>query len=506
MSASLRQVVPELSELAGFRQRRPSELFLFLQSRYSLVQRYEEVFNPGKAANLRLFWTAALSLEGKGVATIGRFLRYLEKMADSRDLTDAPLPAGAGTGAVRFLTVHGAKGLEAPVIILPDTARTGPGGVPEFLPVRTGVTREIAMLLPHLGGQYPLQDLPGVPRSDVYLDAQDQEVARGAEEDASLAYVALTRARDYLLIAGFMSRARTSYDRTIHGACTAALDKVRKEPADPKVRLVSEDVGSPGEDGEIPRWGRRYTLESGVRPQSVSIPPISTLPPQPHLPRLPEGRSVLLEVRHPSVRAGREDEEPTTGMVPAVPRVKAGSEGLDPRQFGNAVHRILGWLGTTGRDRDIASGQNPGSWKDDAMALSAAELPEEHQARLAVQHVESLLNDASLSWVFQTSSLSEQPMILQSGDKTVQYGIADRVVLEENRITVVDYKTHALAGPVPEEVMQGYHAQVTQYVACLEAMCPGRPVRGCLLWTHSHRLDWVPVVPSFGNPPSNTPE
>ncbi len=506
MPVKLRQMLPELNELAVFRRRRPSELFLFLQNRYSLVQRYEEIFNPGKAANLRLFWTAALSLEGRGVATIGRFRRYLEKMADSRDLTDAPLPAGAGTGAVRFLTIHGAKGLEAPVVILPDTARSGPPGGPQFLPVRTNATREIAMLLPHLGGQYPLQDPPGVPRTDVYLDAQDQEVARGAEEDASLAYVALTRARDYLFIAGFMNRARASYDRTIHGACTAALDKAPREPGDPEVRLVSEDVGSPGEDGEIPRWCRRHILESGVRPQAVSTSPAPTPPKQPDLCRLPEGRSVLLEVRHPSTRAGRKEEEPTTGEVQAVPRVRTGSEELDPRAFGNAVHRILGWLGTTGQDRDIASGRNPGPWKADALALSAAELPDEHLAGLAVQHVESLLDDASLAWMFQTSSLSEQPMILQSGDKTVQYGIADRVVLEENRITVVDYKTHASAGPVPEEVMQGYHDQVTQYMACLEAVCPGRPVRGCLLWTHSHRLDWVPVAPNCGNPQSNTPE
>jgi len=132
---------------------------------------------------LNVFLTRAMDHQQKGVPNLLHFTRGFEN-----DEAEVKRDMDAAKGQVRVMTVHGSKGLEAPVVILPDTTQT-----PKFKDIMVGV-EEGYFLKP------PQDDLPVV-----LSPAQDAAKARQTQEQLRLLYVALTRAESRLVICGFQS-------------------------------------------------------------------------------------------------------------------------------------------------------------------------------------------------------------------------------------------------------------------------------------------------------------
>ncbi|WP_137125918.1 double-strand break repair helicase AddA [Roseomonas sp. HF4] len=359
---------------------------------------------------------------------------------------------GAG-GAVRIMTVHGAKGLQAPIVILPDTT-----GAP---PDRT--------TLRWLDG-----DLPAwAPRQDGFaapaLTAQRQDDRdREAEEQHRLLYVALTRAEDRLVVCGWQGKREVpegcwyrlveqGFDR-LGGAAEVSFDPPREPfPADAAIRrLACPQAAPPKPEGParagmaaiaLPAWARR-----------------------PAPPEAPAGAVA------PSALPG-EEETPS-----APPRPADDPRGLRFRR-GRLVHALLQHLPDhpPAAREDVARRflARPGH------GLEAAE----REAVLA--EVLALLDQPLVAAALGPGSLAEAPLAGRLGERLIA-GQVDRLLVAPDRVLVLDYKTNR---PPPAEVAQVapiYLRQMAAYRALLRAAFPGRPVDCALVWTYGARVMALP--------------
>lgn len=176
-----------------------------------LAERYQRVVPsamwPAVAANLEAFIALALQLDAGRYPSLPRFVDELARLSSADD--DAPdegriegEAAQAAAGRVRILTVHGAKGLEAPIVWLIDANATqGPNDAYRIL-MQWPPGDERPSHLSCAGAKGRL----GRQRQSLF----DEEAMAAAREDLNLLYVALTRARQYLFVSGVEERRSTA--------------------------------------------------------------------------------------------------------------------------------------------------------------------------------------------------------------------------------------------------------------------------------------------------------
>ncbi len=403
-----------------------------------------------------------------------------------------------GLGQVRITTVHASKGLEAPFVILPDASQEpNPQKLPRWLwhrdPVRGD---EIPFYAPN--------DAAGGLVADLRNTARERQV----EEDRRLLYVAMTRATDRLLVAGWAKRKKTSevlpplswYARVrealtpLSDPCppssgeegvtpVAILADVVLFPRPPKA-MVEEETSSrrrpgPREAGQSVDDFLGTPAFAGVtRPEGegreVSAPP--PLPPWARTPPPPEPE-------RPRLVRPSESEGDTTGLPDPEPPF------LSPRDRrlarGLAVHRLLQMLPEIPEAR----------WEDAAQrSLADARYglaPEEREA--TAREVLAILRNPAFAPLFGPDSLAEAPIIGRVGEDHVA-GQVDRLVLPNaDEVWVVDYKTNRVPPRAEADVPRLYRRQMDLYAALLRDLYPTRRVRSFLLWTCG---PWLMEVPS----------
>ncbi|MEZ5667605.1 MAG: double-strand break repair helicase AddA [Alphaproteobacteria bacterium] len=355
-----------------------------------------------------------------------------------------------GADAVRVMTVHGAKGLQAPVVFLPDTVAA---------PVERSPLRWHAV---DGGVPVPLW-LRGRDRDDpVARQARQAGDARMREEYHRLLYVAMTRAEDRLYVAGAAGK-RTAADGCWYRLIEAGL----------------ADALQPADDGELGPVRRLSCPQTAAvepeRPQAAAPVPEPLpdwarrpAPPEPHPPR-PLAPSRPAEADAP-VRSPLDVAEAT---------------GAWGRGWGIAAHRLLQRLPelaaevrATAAARYLAA--NRPDWSDDARAALAAE-------------VLAILDDPAFAPLFGPGSLAEAPIVAVLPGGVVVAGQVDRLLVGPDRVLVVDFKTNrrppAGVGAVPAV----YRQQMAAYRAALAQMFPDRPVDCALLWTDGPLLMPLPA-------------
>lgn len=357
---------------------------------------------------------------------------------------------------VRIMTVHGAKGLQAPVVILPDTV-----GKPEI-----GRNAQLYWLAEPDHSELPLwmtgsgmTERQGAMARAAAVKAQDQEYRR-------LLYVALTRAEDRLIVCGAAGarspRADCWYNLVWNGLETNArpeefdLSTLTPE-AWPGTKLVLESrqektVTTPEEKAvevmaaALPDWARR-------------APGAEPVPPKPLAPSAPD------------------EEDP-----PA--RSPLGDDGRIRYQRGILVHRLLQSL------PDLA----PDQWEAAArrfLGQPAHGLTPEAQDELA-REVVGVMTDPTLGRIFDPGSRAEVPIVGlirdAKGKPQVVSGQVDRLVVREDGVWILDFKT---LRPAPMEISRipvAYLRQMAAYRAVLAQVYPGRPVHCALVWTEGPRM------------------
>jgi ATP-dependent helicase/nuclease subunit A len=421
-----------------------------------LLNRVDETGVTGRARILRRLGAEAeeaidetlnqvLAAEGRGATDLETALAMLEA-ADVEVKRELEGPRGE----VRVMTVHGAKGLEAPVVILPDTTARARAQGPTLMPVETE------------GGEAWLM-CPGSAKEDCSASAAARQ-ARQDRTDAEtlrLLYVALTRARDRLIIMGRASgRSKTGFDE---GSWWAVLTETfqRQHAA---VREV--------EDGVL-RYGVDPTVlpppASGEKPVGADIPDWATTPPSP---------DTVARLASPSTMEG-------AVRIPAPsPLAATASPGAALGRFrrGDLIHRLLERLPDIAPDDRAAAAVR--------MLSRERDIDDAHRREMIASAM-TVLGDARFAPVFGTGSRPEVALTGKLGDVAIS-GRMDRLVVTPERVLVIDFKSNRPAPVRIEDADPAYVLQAALYVSVLRQLYPDRPVEAALVWTDGPKLMPVP--------------
>jgi ATP-dependent helicase/nuclease subunit A len=425
--------LPRWQNLAG--ERPVHDLLDRIYSEANVVARYEAALpdhlRPRVRANLTRFIELALETDSGRYPSLTAFLQRLATMKTQED--DAPDEAAESTasGNVRLLTIHAAKGLEAPVIFLADST-TG-------APIRRAYQAMI---------RWPAQsDRPthfqfcGKPsEADSITDALLEDEARQEQrEQINLLYVAVTRAKQLLYISG--CKPNRGEDLGWYGAIAAQL----------------------GDAEAIQQTG--WCASSGTPPSSVTrvalVTPAVNLDPRLAIPVPPTAL----------------DLEIAPSRTVADPSEMHGDE--EGRERGLAIHRFLQLLSDVTQPDVAAIRQRIIT----EFALDAERHPAE-EWRAEAEHI--VTHPAFRAWFDPArydTVFKEVPVSYYSDSKLV-HGVIDRLVIKDDTCVLIDYKTHRNAAVDNLAAMAApYREQLRLYTEGIKRLWPDKTVRAFLLFT-----------------------
>lgn len=418
--------------------------------------------------SLTRFLHLALDIDSGRYPSLMRFLARLETLPQN-DPETAGESADSDPQRVRILTIHGAKGLEAPVVFLADSARdTGhrDRGARALIDWPASASRPAHF---HL---CPRRD--ALDEVSQRLRTQQEQAAQ--REEANLLYVALTRSRQVLFISGCES-ARGS--RGWYGFLERCLRETEASGVAAKAGVQLEHIYTP--DGqEIYNTCARLDYSQPPARLTSDTTPSSPLPRVNEALRHPIALTAIRAVEYPSEASGQDDHYNTV-RVPARDRVLA-------RQRGVSIHRILELLTGPGTETETHARivhEFPELQKRDILPTCWREahgVIEEPAFRFLFdpEHYETACNEASI--------------LYRDGERDV-YGIIDRLVIARTELVLVDYKTHPQATHANvAELAQAYTRQMQLYGEGARRLWPGKSLRLLLLFTACRAL--VEVSPA----------
>jgi ATP-dependent helicase/nuclease subunit A len=389
------------------------------------------------------FLSRALDAEARGVLDLERLAAAFERLNISvkREME-------AGGDEVRVMTAHGAKGLEAPIVFLPETTTAASG-------------RGSPLMETDCGGF--LWSTRAEQDNAAARAARERRRKRDEGEAWRLLYVGLTRARDRLVLCG--RKPLKAMDGTWRQAMDLAFDHPDIAPT---VRTVTSPdgfafrrYGSDPAPAAAPAAGLAETMET---PSWLSRP----APPE----------SPVLAWASPSQAASR-------ARAPAAsPLEQAG--GLDRFRRGDLIHRLLQML------PDLPQADRAETARrmlDREPGLSTAQRAEMCAAAMGV------LQHPDFSEVFAEGSRAEVALAGSAPDLPEGLAISgrmDRIRVTGDRVLVVDFKTNRPAPPSVDLADPDHVAQLAIYAAVLRQIFPGRTVSAALVWTDGPKLMPLP--------------
>ncbi|WP_312166170.1 double-strand break repair helicase AddA [Phenylobacterium sp.] len=390
------------------------------------------------------FLAQVLAAEGRGVED----LESLAAALASLDIT-VKREMEAGRDEVRVMTAHGAKGLEAPIVFLPETT--------------LGRTARGSPLMRTQAGGFLWSPSKGTDCA-ASLEAREWRARKDEEEAARLLYVALTRARDRLVLCGRVSAtAKEENVKGWWGAVVAAFEHA--------------DVG--GEKRIVTAGGREF-LRFG--PDPLALGPAraqsETTAALPAWAQVAPPAEAFARYASPS-QLGEDATTPATS-----PLVR--TEGLGRFRRGDLIHRLLQILpDLPPAEREAAAGRILSRERD----LTAGQRAEMTAAAMGV------LTDARFSEVFGPGSRAE--VSVAGTARGLPPGLAisgriDRLVVLQDRVLVADFKTNRPSPDRIEDADRAYLRQMAIYAAVLEDIFEGRRIEAALVWTDGPKLMAVP--------------
>lgn len=359
--------------------------------------------------------------------------------------------ADNAAGLVRVMTVHGAKGLQAPIVILADAT-----GDPDR-------NRGSAPTLPDRHEPERRIPLPGLAKEEavgVVGEHLEREKAAEEQEHWRLLYVAMTRAEEALFVGG------------------ALLSRDKGEvPAKSWYASLQGLFGIEPDWRDDPLWGRALVHGSPasglpVRAAAANDQEVETLP------------AWVSEPPPPEARPPRPLAPSSLGEdLAADPPHAAGMERAAAR--GVLMHRLLERLPELAEaDRQSAAE----AWlARHGSAFDAGERDAMIARALAV------LTDPAWAELFSPAALAEVPIAATVGGQVVA-GTIDRLLVQSDRVLLVDFKTARRPPAGIDDVPLAILRQMAAYVAALEAVYPGRTIEAALLYTETPLLIAIPAA------------
>ena len=402
-----------------------------MQGRRKLLTRLgEEARDP-----IEELLNAALTFETRATPSLQRFLDWFDR-GDVEIVRDAAQPQPA----VRVMTAHGSKGLQAPLVILAD-ATVDPTRSP----------RSFLKWAPEGDEKFPIFRPRSAERDGALAEALAEADARELQEHWRLFYVAATRAEERLVIAGALGpQAKGEPPKASWYAASAAALYSLGVPAD--------EAGVRAFHGVVPQAPVRAVSASPAEPPAsrpvlpgwLHAPaPQEARPPRPLAPSSLGDDRVADPPPGPALRAAAERGRLLHALFERLP-------GVSPSERRGAADR---WLAGAGGLVDAGAR---------AALIDAA---------LAVTE------DPRFAELFGPDALGEAPIAAVVADGVVVSGTVDRLVVLPDRVRVVDFKTGRRAPASLEDVPPYHLRQMSAYVAALRVIFPERAVEAALLYS-----------------------
>jgi ATP-dependent helicase/nuclease subunit A len=406
---------------------------------------------------LHEFLNLALDYERRETPSLQGFLAWLRAAR-----TEVKRDMEITRDEVRVMTVHGAKGLEAPTVFLADTT-TPPAGPPQRQPrlfLLDGAPAAPAQLV--WAGR-KANDTPPLSAARSRIQSEN------TDEYRRLLYVAMTRAMDRLVVCGAEG---------VQGPPSGCWWKLLSEALPP---LSTEAVN---EDGEGKIW--RYCKPPGhlapSAPATIGAQPTATA-----------SRPSWLECDAPSRPAVAVPLSPSRAHDESAPRPRGGYGNLREREKalarGTLVHRLLQAL----PDIPIALRAEAA---DRHLARRAADFTAEERDSMVTQ-VRRMLEDPRFSALFATGSRAELPIagrLLVEGRMIAVSGQVDRLAVTRDAVLIGDFKTNRPAPRALDDVPKAYVCQLALYCNVLQQLYPDKAIRAALIWTEVPDLMEIPAV------------
>ncbi|MEQ1509605.1 MAG: double-strand break repair helicase AddA [Sphingopyxis sp.] len=395
--------------------------------------------------------TQALVFENREGASLHRFLNWFDAGTNEikRELEDVD-------DAVRVMTVHGAKGLQARIIILADAAGNPMGKPDEIILWRGDDVGEIPLIATN--------------KAKCPAALQAKLVAKEADdmkEHMRLLYVAATRAERMLFVAGSLP----FNDKLPAGNWYSAIEN------------AAQALG--GEAAPDPVWGSALTYAVGgsedrrinqsvqVTHDAIDIPAwasaISPQEPRPFKPLAPSSKEDYeeLSVSRPP---------PTARQAAAMAR-------------GTMIHALFERLPQTAPENRRAAAMR---WLNNrAHFADATDYEAEAVCEAMVDSVLAVLHDPAFADLFGPDSLAEVPFSALVDGRVIA-GTVDRLMVNDTEVRVIDFKSGGFVPDCAENVPQGYLRQMAAYVAALRVIFPAHTVSASLLFSEAPRLITLP--------------
>jgi ATP-dependent helicase/nuclease subunit A len=390
------------------------------------------------------FLALALAYEREHVPSLQGFLHWLVAgdIEVKRDFGERQ------RDEVRIMTVHGAKGLEAPIVFVPDSMQLPDAQVRLLWGAEEGL---------------PLWRPSGGLAAPLYEAERTAARRRDLQEYRRLLYVALTRAQDRLYVCGWQPGRASGEAANWYTLCRAGWTGLLA-PFEFDSRPLIRDRGWTGEGLRLasaqtaPPNRDRVRAAAGL-PMSAPgwadhPPPPEPNPPKPLLPSRPSGAEPA--ALSPLVDAGRD-------------RFKRGL----------LVHRLLQSL------PELPAAERDGAARR-FLALPTHALPIDEQDEIRRETL-SVLAEPEFAALWGPEAQAEVPVVGLIGGQALS-GQIDRIVVTPERVLIVDYKSVRPPPETPDSVAAPYLRQLATYRAALRLIYPDRPVECALLWTAAPRL------------------
>ncbi len=374
-----------------------------------------------------------------------------------------------GRNEIRIMTVHGAKGLEAEIVFMPDTcSQRGAQASQSVLDVVPDAEND--------GRSQLLWALPGTKQQEIINDARDEISQADREEYNRLLYVAMTRARDRLYVCGFESkrgRDKGCWYDLIYDGLELNLKTTKDHRGNTVWQYGSEQRDAPDrpsssveerEDAIIPpEWAARKAPGEPVR--SIPVSPSTIIP---------------LEVE--------EDQEIDHGDQIAISPGKLSDNNRFLR--GSLTHALLEHL----PEIDV------NLWERAAEKLVNIRASGVNQALRdgIVRETLEVLRSPEFGALFGPGSQAEVSLVAKipeaetGGNPVTIAGQVDRMVVLDDEVLLVDYKTNRPPPHNVEDVAETYIMQLFAYKRAIMEIYPDKSVRCALLWTDGPRLMEIP--------------
>ena len=480
-----------LETLGKLRSRAPDtpvdELLMFIYNELDLPALCAAMQDaPQRLANLRMMLELSKRFASGGFRGLHRFCQWLRRLAER----GGDMGAASSEGAVKIMTIHKSKGLEFPVVFLCDASRR----------FNDADLKQTVLIHPELGLGAKVYDLerrleyPGLARNAIKQRLKREMLS----EEMRLLYVALTRARERLIVTAAMKEPEKKL-QSMMLQCT--------RPMSPEVLLGAQSMA----DWMI--YAQLCTEDDKFKLSFISAADAAAAQAEePELEKAPSDVEIVEKLRrnlafsYPHEAATRlpskvtatelkhlldESDEEAASLAPTArsrfrtPRL-GDAYTLTPTQRGSAAHALLQHIdySKTGSEEEIR-GELTRMTREKFLTAQQAEAVDTGCIRrlFASRIGQRIMNADRLRREFKFSLLCPAEKFFPGGEgeSVLLQGVIDCMIEENGEITIIDYKTDRVRGSELIERAKGYEKQLEAYAYAAQRMT-GKPVRECVLY------------------------